>query len=259
MQGMQKEHFLVAGGDMRLIGTANALFEKGYDTAVYLVQESPFLNPGIPILDAPCFSDFDRIILPLPCSRDDVHLSCAYDNKPVLSDVFSALNDKQKVYGGKLSPYVLSLAKQANVPVYDYLKDESFSIKNAILTAEGALTVAMQNTLRSIWGSSVLVVGYGRIAKVLANMLADLNAHVTVAARRKEALSWIEANGFVPCRMEDADEEIAKADIVFNTAPARLLNLRRMKNHAVYIELASKPYGAGFGWLDKESGKLYNM
>ena len=79
MQGMQKEHFLVAGGDMRLIGTANALFEKGYDTAVYLVQESPFLNPGIPILDAPCFSDFDRIILPLPCSRDDVHLSCAYD------------------------------------------------------------------------------------------------------------------------------------------------------------------------------------
>ena len=63
----------------------------------------------------------------------------------------------------------------------------------------------------------------------------------------------------MPCRMEDADEEIAKADIVFNTAPARLLNLRRMKNHAVYIELASKPYGAGFGRLDKESGKLYNM
>ena len=34
VQGMQKEHFLVAGGDMRLVGTANALFEKGYDTFI---------------------------------------------------------------------------------------------------------------------------------------------------------------------------------------------------------------------------------
>ena len=42
----------------------------------------------------------------------------------------------------------------------------------------------------TIHGARVLVVGFGRVGRALAQRLAALGAKVTVAARRYESLAW---------------------------------------------------------------------
>jgi DNA-binding MurR/RpiR family transcriptional regulator len=65
------------------------------------------------------------------------------------------------------------------------------SLINAIIVA-----IAMNKTERTIHGSKVLVLGYGRVAKVVAQKFSALLADVTCAVRKPEAFAWIEVNGF---------------------------------------------------------------
>ena len=53
----------------------------------------------------------------------------------------------------------------------DYYKNEELLIENAIPTAEGALAIAMEELPITIFGSKVLVTGYGRVAKTAAKNL----------------------------------------------------------------------------------------
>lgn len=244
---VREKNYLVVGGDLRQIGVANALARQGAKVLTYMVVDSPLLLPEVALCSRPCLEECEGVILPLPCSKEDVYVNCTYEEKPKLEDLFAHMDSRHRVYGGKLSPYVRSLADQKNILAVDYLNEESFSIKNAVLTAEGAVQIAMEKTVHSIFGTSVFILGFGRIGKVLSAMLKSLGAKVCVAARKPEDLAWIAALGYTPVPMLTADERIGQADIVFNTAPARLVNLRRMKESALYVELASKPYGADFG------------
>ena len=45
-------------------------------------------------------------------------------------------------------------------------------------------------------GSRVLVIGYGRVGRLLAHRLKGLGARVTVSARSFRDLAWIEAYGY---------------------------------------------------------------
>ena len=50
-------------------------------------------------------------------------------------------------------------------------------------TAEGAIQLAMEELPITLHGARVLVIGYGRLGRVLADRLAGLKARVSVAAR----------------------------------------------------------------------------
>ena len=67
---------------------------------------------------------------------------------------------------------ICALAKKYNVKVIDLLKREELAVLNTISTAEGTIQIAMEETMRTIHGSSVLVMGFGRIGKILCKMLA---------------------------------------------------------------------------------------
>ena len=196
---MQIQNYLVVGGDLRQIGVANALAHKGYKVLTYMVVDSPYLSPQVSVCSRPCFEECEGVILPLPCTKDDIYLNCAYETKPVLEELFTFMTNNYKVYGGKLTPYIQALANQKNIIAVDYLKDESFSIKNAVLTAEGAVQVAMENTVHSMFGSKVLVLGYGRIGKVLSVMLKNLGAKVYVAARKPEVHARLSERHMARC------------------------------------------------------------
>ena len=126
-------------------------------------------------------------------------------------------------------------------------KDEAFLLKNAALTAEGALFAAHARTGRALLGRSCLVTGFGRIGRALVARLTAMEAFVVVCARSEAQMRLAHGMGAHPVPMHALTAACAQAELVFNTVPARVLDeeaLSALRGHAQVIELASAPYGA---------------
>ena len=94
-----------------------------------------------------------------------------------------------------------------------------------------------------------MVVGYGRISKVLIKLLLAFGANVRVAARKHSDLAWVEIQGATPIDIPELGSHLRDVDVLFNTLPAVLLDedkLERLSRHCLVIDLASKPGGVDF-------------
>ncbi|MBE7016298.1 MAG: dipicolinate synthase [Ruminococcaceae bacterium] len=124
-------------------------------------------------------------------------------------------------------------------------------------TAEGAIEIAMTEMPITIYGSRVLVVGYGRIGKMLASRFKSLGADVTVSARKHKDFAWIEEQGCAYIHTMDIASYIKSYDIIVNTVPFTVIDrdaLSEMRKDSLIIDLASKPGGVDFTSA-KELGK----
>ena len=128
----------------------------------------------------------------------------------------------------------------------DYLKREELAVQNAAVTAEGAVCLAMEELPYTIDRTPVLVIGYGRIGRLLAKKLNALGAIVTVAARSLESRAWAQSEGSKACPIEALESTLPHFPLIFNTAPAEVLSeslLARVRRDCLIIDLASKPGG----------------
>lgn len=129
--------------------------------------------------------------------------------------------------------------------IYDYTKDECFAIENAYLTAEGALALAIDESDQSLINSSVLITGYGRIAKALQRYLFPFTSNVTICARSSIQRSAAKANGSKVINFETLKDNL-QYDFIFNTVPHPVFNdaeLKAIRKSALLIDLASFPGG----------------
>lgn len=120
-------------------------------------------------------------------------------------------------------------------------------IVNTLPTAEGAIEIAISETPITLHGSKTLVLGYGKIGKILAKDLCGMGACTYVEARKYADLAMIEGHGYEPLSLGELKDNIHKFDIIFNTVPSLILDseaLERVKKDAIIIDLASKPGGA---------------
>ena len=90
-------------------------------------------------------------------------------------------------------------------------------------TAEGAIQLAMEELPITLHGARVLVIGYGRLGRVLADRLAGLKARVSVAARRYADLAWAENCGYGVEHTGQLEGWLCGYDLVVNTVPVRVL------------------------------------
>ena len=123
------------------------------------------------------------------------------------------------------------------------------SFTNAVPSAEGAIQLAMEQTEHTIHGSNCLVIGFGRIGKVLARLMSALGAHVTVSARKTEDFCWCDAYGYEKADTRALEGTLDGFDIIFNTVPHMVLGdarLAQVKPGALIIDLASNPGGVDF-------------
>ena len=128
---------------------------------------------------------------------------------------------------------------------FDYMKYESYVLKNAFLTAEGAVTLIEENTNYSLYRANVLILGYGRIGKALHKILNGYGANVTVCSRSKESEAESLFNGAAHIGFDELKKDNA-ADIIINTVPHTVLTkpeLSAVKRDAVILDLASFPGG----------------
>ena len=154
---------------------------------------------------------------------------------------------------GSISPEIYDMANDEYIEIIDIMKREELAVLNTISTAEGAIEIAISNTNKIIHGSEVLILGFGRIGKVLARKMAGLSAKVTCAARKDEDLAWIRAYGHKETNINALGENLSQYDIILNTVPHLVLNKERLqyvKKDALLIDLASNP-----GGIDKKEAK----
>jgi dipicolinate synthase subunit A len=233
----------MVGGDKRNIALAKMLHAHGHTVKLY-----GFANYEIPSryddLDE-AVKDADCIIGPVPCSHDGHTFNAPLHNASLRAEaLFERLQPHQLFLAGVIKPEILRLADEHLVPVVDMLKREELLVRNAIPTAEGALKIAIEETDITLHGNQMLIIGYGRIGKVLASMLRGMGAYVTVAVHKSEAAALAESNGHRP--VFSLESALPYADIIFNTVPSILLNRDNMhliQKDALIIDLASPPYG----------------
>ena len=145
-------------------------------------------------------------------------------------------------------------SEQLLITGQDFLLRNDFAILNAIPTVEGAVQIAMERTACTLRGRNALVIGYGRIGKLLAHALNALGVHVTVSARKSEDFAWLRAFGYDELNTMQLQSTLMGFDIVFNTVPHLVLpyaRLQELKGDCLVIDLASKPGGIDFKAAEK--------
>ena len=160
--------------------------------------------------------------------------------------LIEALWPGQLLIGGGLQEETVTAALRGGLRVADLLRQPALAVGNAALTAEGAIGRLIEQSERALWGGRVLVLGWGRIGRILALRLSALGAQVTVAARSARDRAMAEALGCAAADYAGLDAVLGDFDFIVNTVPARVLTegmLCLIRPDALLLELASPPGG----------------
>ncbi len=256
MKKSELKAFGIIGGDKRQLFLAKSISDSCYD--VVLGGFDKLTSTGtIEIADIKtAISKSDAVIFPLPSVCTDGTINTPFsDNKTRLDDEMIVLLKNKPMFVSMKEKFIKAYPQLADCRIYDYAAKEDFSVANALLTAEGAVEIAMNSYEGTIFGSKCLVCGFGRIGKMLAKMLKSLNADVTVSARNEVDFAYIDALG---CKHLNTNElkSVKGYDLVFNTVPVMLFDSELLMNtdrNTIIIDLASLP-----GGVDFEAARRYN-
>lgn len=239
----------VLGGDMRIVMLANGFNRDGYEVMTYGFSDDVEFEAGIERCESmSCGLDkSDVVIVGLPASEDDINVSTPLWNGEISFDsLLKGMRFNQRLIGGKISGKIRDKCRIYNVEFIDYLDREELAVLNAVPTAEGAIEIAMKLMPTTICKSNSLVLGFGRIGKVLAKDLKGLGANTYVEARKYEDLAWISAYGHNGIYLPDLKESLPVMDVIYNTIPHQIITSKLMKyirKDCPFIDLASMPGG----------------
>lgn len=242
--------FGLLGGDRRQAALADALARDGCAVRVWGLDGLP-LDPKVRrCTPEEIYETCAAVILPLPATADGRTVNAPYADRSIaLDDEFASHMLHKEVYGGRMAPVLATSEKWESIDTYDYYTREEFAVRNAGVTAEGAIAVAVKEFEGSLLGSRCLIAGYGRIGRALAQLLRAMGAQVTVSARRPRDFAWIEIGGCRPIATDSIGHSRERYDVIFNTIPALVFSRRvlaQLEPGCVLIDLASKPGGVDF-------------
>ncbi len=243
------------GGDHRQTVALSLLSEK-YETAIFGFDSyDSDIGSAVRCKSvADALKGADAVILPLPYTRDKLHIFAPLSRTEILTEeVLESLEPRSRLYGGMFDEYVTDRVRNA----VDYYKNEQLQIMNAVPTAEGAIAIAMDELPVTLFESNAVVIGYGRVAKLLAHRLTALGAKVTVCARREDDRAYASAFGCNAVDFSLLGSALETADVVFNSVPQHIIGEElypRINKNTPVIDLASRP-----GGLDFERAKQYGL
>lgn len=251
------KNLCVIGGDLRIVKLIEMLISDGYTVHTYALEEAESLNQYSNVkqcenvLEAIASSDI--VIGPIPLSSNKIDINTPFSKENIsIEELFSKLDGKTFI-AGSIGEETIKYSEGKNIKLIDLMTREELTVLNTISTAEGAIQIAMQETLSTIHGSNVLVMGFGRVGKVLAKMLNGIGARVSCEARKESDIAWIKAYGYNPIHLNVLDQTLSDYDIIINTVPHIILDenrLDKVKKDCLIVDLASNP-----GGVDKEASK----
>ncbi len=236
--------FALVGGDERSAILAGLLEKDGHKVRTFAMEKAKLLYESGCLQG--CVYGADCVILPVPAEKAGLLNSPLSDEQLTAAEVLSALWPQQLVLGGNLSREFFVHAQQENLFVKDIMKQPSFVVGNAALTAEGALQCLMETGKSALWREKVLILGWGRIGKLLALRLMALGSKLTIGARSPESLAMAQVLGCEAISLDELEESIGSMKYIVNTVPARIISdsaLCCISPDAILLELASQPGG----------------
>ncbi len=248
----------VVGGDLRSVKLVEMLEKDGHNVGVYGLENADILNQYASITKYNTIDEAiennDIIIGPIPFSSNQKEINMLFSNEKLDVDTFfDKLTANKILIAGNIREDYVKIAENKNAKVIDILKREELAVLNAISTAEGTINIAIKETTSTLHGSNVLVMGFGRVGKVLSKMLEGIGANVYCEARKNVDLAWVKAYGYHPIHLNDLDKHLDKFDIIINTIPFVVLDDKRLdliKQNCLIIDIASNP-----GGVDKNAAK----
>lgn len=244
----------IVGGDLRIVKLAEMLVEEGAEVFTYALENADMqedVNKCNTLEET--IEKADIVLGPIPFSSNNKFINSPFSDKKIEVESLLKMLSGKTLIAGSIKTDVLDMAKENNVKIIDILKREELSVLNAISTAEGTIKIAIEETPKNLHGSNILVMGFGRIGKVLSNMLKGIGAKVACEARKTSDLAWIKAYGYEPIPIANLKENLHRFDIIINTIPYIILdkdNLENVKRDALVIDVASNP-----GGVDREAIK----
>ena len=249
--------FGLIGGDLRQLYLAEKLKKDGNNISICGFESLNSTDFKLNSLDLKTLiAESEYIILPVPVTRDGITINAPFSNSTInINEKFVSLFKNKVVFGGIISSLFECVNKHKFISK-DYYFREDFMIQNAVPTAEGAIKIALNESINTIFGCNCLVIGYGRIGKVLSKTLKNMGANVTISARNNKDLTWANINQFKTININKCHSKL-DIDLVFNTVPAEVLDynaLSLLKSARLIIDLASSP-----GGINKQIAKQFKI
>ena len=237
----------LVGGDRRSALLAQLLWRDGHRVRCYALEKA--LLPAEITRDSclpAALYGADAVILPVPAEKGPLLNTPLSAQNLTLEELWDNLWPEQWVFGGGFGEASAARALQGGQILCDLLRRPGFVTGNAALTAEAAVGILIRESEGSLRHSRCLLLGCGRIGKLLARKLAGLGADVTVMARKAADRALIAELGYTPLEPEALEGRIGDFDLIVNTVPARVLSdaaLCCVAPEALLLELASPPGG----------------
>ncbi|MDO4862560.1 MAG: dipicolinate synthase subunit DpsA [Ruminococcus sp.] len=235
-------NILIAGGDMRQAYCAARLAERfgaaaaGFDSGALPASVSGLADP------LPAAESYDCAVLPVVALGSDGNISTPlYSGSLAAETVASAVRDGGVIFTGREDSRLAGLFPRHRL--VSYLGREELLLKNASLTAEGAVQLALERLDTALCGLPVLIVGLGRIGTALAMILRGFGADITAAVRSPQAEAKAQLLGVRSVRTDSLGGDYA---LVFNTSPETVFtggNIGGFRDDTLFIELASDAGG----------------
>ena len=222
----------ILGGDRRMSLLSHYLKEDGYAVRTWGLPDGA--EPSA-LCDA---AKAETIILPVPLAKDGK----LNGTDMALNELWKLLHPTTQIFAGAVRAEDEATAQNCGLTITDYFSREELSVRNAVPTAEGAIETAMQHLSVTLHGTPCLVIGFGRIGKLLAHDLKALGAEVTVSARKLSDLAWIDAFGYAGVHTNRLSGKLGGFRVIFNTVPQQVVGeslLLELMPDCLLIELAS--------------------
>lgn len=244
----------VVGGDLRIVKLIEILTKDDFEVKTYALEKIENIEKvkKCKTLEE-TIEGTDIIIGPIPISSDNVHINSPFSDKTVTINELVLNSNGKRIIAGSIKPEMYQSIDNTNTEIIDLLNREELAVMNAISTSEGAIQIAMEETTTTIHDSNVLILGFGRIGKILAKMSEGVGANVYCEASENLDLAWIKAYGYNPVHKNELAKNLTKYDIIINTIPEMMIDEKKMKKirkDCVIIDLASNP-----GGIDRNAAK----
>lgn len=247
---MKKFDIAIIGGDKRTACMAPVFLEKGYRVITYGTVDLP-MNANIYRADT--FREAVENAGVLVCGIPFQQNGCLFSQEDMpdipLTELQRCLRKHQEVFGGVIPENFRRHCEEREIGCYDFMRDETLTIFNAIATAEGAILEALLHKDTNLHHSKSLVLGYGRCGKVLAHKLQGLNARVTICSGDLEELALADSLGMSTLLLPRLGQELHHFEYLFNTIPSVILKddyLKRLRPDALIIDIASNEGGVDY-------------
>lgn len=187
--------------------------------------------------------DFNYLILPLR----GINKNQVIDGTTInLTDNYLRMAREKTIYTGLIDKDFAEKCSENKIRLVTYLA-EDIAIKNNYLTTEGIIEAIVNNSEKGIYCSKILIIGYGKLGIVLANILKSFKAKITISCRNEKDLLHAKINDFNVLSLTKLISYINQFDFIINTVPYPIIDhtiIKKINNpDLLIIDVSSKPYG----------------